>query len=409
MRKREFIFVLFLLNSLQGLLQAQTFFQFSNGSEKQKIHFELHRNIIVFPLYLNESGPYNFILDTGASTCVITDPKLVSQLNLSRGKEIVIKGFGEENGVQAFLVHNIVVRYKNVISIPLTMPAFEEDPFYLSEYLGTDIHGILGFEFFNSFHVRINYQNQTITLFKPDFDYNKKKYSAIDIDVRNKKPFIKGYCSFINDSVFPVDLLIDTGAGFPVLLETYSSPSIKIPEKYIEAELGVGLNGVIAGSIARCSLIGFGDYLFHNVVTAFPDYASSGLKQQNEQRNGSIGNFILNRFTIIFDYAGGLMYVKPNTHLREPFVYDRTGLEIIATGEGFVQFIVKTVKTGSPAAEIGILPGDEIEQINFRHITSYTLTEIDYLLSNPKSASITLRIKRNNEIFFMLIEMRDLI
>lgn len=389
---------------------AQTFFRFTDGATKHKIHFELYRNIIVIPLYINGSGPYNFILDTGAGNCLITDPKLVDALQLHKGREIIINGSGADKAVDAFLVHDIKITGRNMESLPLTMAAFKQDAFFLSEYLGCEIHGILGFEFFNSFAVQINYQNHVLSLYDPLKFTAGKQYTGIPLSVKNKRPFLQGFFVTPHDSVVSLkDILIDTGAGFPVSMETYSDSSISPAEKYLEAELGIGLNGVITGRIARAKQFGFDQFIFSNIVTAYPDYASTGIKQVNEQRNGSIGNFLLNRFTVIFNYAQQTMYVKPNAKLKDTFPYDRTGLEVIATGDDFVQFIVKAVKPNSPAMELGILPGDEIQEINFKKITTYELSEIDHIFSDEKSNTITLRIKRGYETFFMILEMRDLI
>lgn len=388
---------------------GQSFFSFSDNVLQHKIGFKLYRNIIVLPVYLNGEGPFNFILDTGAGNCIITDPNLVKQLNLEKGREITISGSGEGGGEKAYLVFNVSVSAQKIQSMPFTMAAFEEDPFFLSEYLGCAIHGILGFEFFNSFIVKINYRQQILTLSNPEKFEAKKKYSPMPMKLQNRRPFVEGFCVYENDTLHLEDILLDTGAGFPVSLETYSDSGIVVPQKNIFAELGVGLNGVILGSIGRTSMFGFHDYEFRNIVTAFPDYSSTGVKQISEQRNGSIGNFLLNRFTVIFDYAGGKMYLKPNANYKRTFPYDRTGIEVVATGDEYFQIIVKTVKKGSPAEEIGVLPGDEIEEINFQKITTYELSEIDHLLSNQNADSITLRIKRGNQIFYMIIAMRDMI
>lgn len=321
----------------------------------------------------------------------------------------MIGGSGVEDGVKAFMTHQVQISFNDIESIPLSMPAFENDPFYLSEYLGTDIHGILGFEFFNSFIVKINYQSQIIQLNTSIQEIKTERYQKIKLLLENKKPYILSSISLDSEKTIQVKLLVDSGAGFPLALETYSDSSIVLPQKHLSSELGIGLNGIITGSIARVDLLQLDKFSFSNIVTSFPDYLSLGSKLNAEERNGSIGNFILNRFTVIFDYANETMYLKPNAKINTPFPYDRTGIEVIATGDLFIQFIVKNVKVGSPAEEHGIMEGDEIDQINFRPITSYTLTQIDHLFSDPNSEDIVLRLKRNDEFMYVLLEMKDLI
>ncbi len=390
------------------LLSAQSFFTLTNNKEKASLHFDLFRNIIVIPVYLNGSGPFNFILDTGAGHCIITDPELIQKLNLQKGRDIIISGSGEQKGVRAFLSNDITTSNKHIKSIPLAFSVFEDDPFFLSSYLGIRIQGILGFEFFNSFTIKINYSAKTITLYESLIPKSIKRYTAIPIRLKNKKPYLTASC-ILNKESIPLDLLIDTGTGFPLSLETYSNSKIIIPEKKFVSELGIGLNGIIHGNLARIPILRISSYNFPDVVTAFPDYKDSGAKQISDHRNGSIGNFLLNHFTIIIDYAGGNLYVKPNENFNEQFPYDRVGVEIIAKGENFTKYFIQWVKPGSPAEETGILPGDEIEEINFRKVTEFSLDHIDHMLSDPDFQSIVFRLKRDNEILYVIVEMRDLI
>lgn len=51
-------------------------FSFEQGRSRDVTRFKLLHNLIIIPVYINNGGPYNFILDTGVGPMVITDPSL---------------------------------------------------------------------------------------------------------------------------------------------------------------------------------------------------------------------------------------------------------------------------------------------------------------------------------------------
>lgn len=388
---------------------AQAFFHFSRNQNRQTISFKFYRNLIVIPVMINGKGPFNFVLDTGVGVSTITDPSLKDQLKLKQGKKLVISGLGDREAVKAYLSSGISMQINGVESLPLTMVVFEEDPFFLSTYLGIKVQGILGFEFFSSFTVKINYTEKVLTLFSPGYYKHGKKYESIPIELRSNKPFIKATCTFNNNSPVDVDLLLDTGAGFPLSLESYSDARLHVPDPHLETQLGLGLNGIIHGSLARTDVLLIGSYSFNRVVTSFPDYEDWETKTEPVKRNGSIGNFLLKRFNVVFDYGNSKIYLKPTTRMKEPFEYDRAGIEVVGGGEDYSRFIVYNVKHNSPAELAGILPDDELIEVNFQPVKNMDLGNIDKMLSDPNSKNVMLKLRRGEDIIYVLLHMRDLI
>lgn len=391
------------------LVIAQAYFHFTKNQKRETIPFKFYRNLIVIPVMMNGKGPFNFVLDTGVGVSTITDPSLKELLQLKKGKKLMIRGLGENEDIDAYTSSNITMKMQGIESLPLTVVVFEEDPFFLSTYLGIKVHGILGYEFFSSFVVKINYVEKTLVLFAPQEYKPRKKFESIPLELRSNKPFIHAAVTFTDSTSINVDLLLDTGAGFPLSLESYSDPRLNVPPRHLETQLGLGLNGIIHGSLARTPVFELGSYTLTNVVTSFPDYDDWETKTEPVKRNGSIGNFLLKRFTVVFDYHKSLLYVKPNSRLNAPFEYDRVGLELVGGGEDYSRFIVYHVKPNSPASEADIRPDDELVEVNFQSVKNMDLGNIDHLLSDPTSKNITLKLIRGNEFLYVFLRMRDLI
>jgi hypothetical protein len=84
------LLLMFLLSTIPTYAQH---FELIN-SNKVKIPFKMIRNMVIIKLYINDRGPYNFILDTGVGIMIITEPKLVDSLNLANKRTLRLAGLG---------------------------------------------------------------------------------------------------------------------------------------------------------------------------------------------------------------------------------------------------------------------------------------------------------------------------
>lgn len=409
-RRAGLLFLISLLVTLfANSIHAQPYFSFSRNQKKVSISCKIYRNLIVIPVMLNGKGPFNFVLDTGVGVFTITDPSIKDLLHLQLGKKIVISGLGELEGVGASMVSGISVSMHGIESLPMTAVIFDDDPFLLSTYLGIKVTGIVGYEFFSSFVVKINFGERMISVYDHTTFKPGKKFESLPIEIRSNKPFVRGSCLLEANEEIPLDLLLDTGAGFPLSLQRFSDSRLIVPQKNLETTLGLGLNGIIHGSLARTQKLKVGSFTFQQVVTSFPDFDNWGSKSESSKRNGSIGNFLLKRFTVVLDYNSLQLYLKPNARLNDPFEYDRVGIELVGGGEQYNRFIVFQVKPNSPAAEAGIKPDDELVEINFQPVKNMELGHIDKILSDSNTKNIMLKIISGNEFRYIFLRMKDLI
>ena len=75
------------------MLPAQAQYFYITGPKKRiNIPFRLVRNLVIIQLKINDGGPYNFIMDTGAGVMVITDPLLIDSVNIPTKRTIKLTG-----------------------------------------------------------------------------------------------------------------------------------------------------------------------------------------------------------------------------------------------------------------------------------------------------------------------------
>lgn len=362
------------------------------------IPFRLANNLIIIPVSINGSDSLRFIVDTGVKTPLITSLNVGDSLQFANARKIKIRGLGAGNDLDALLSYgNLFAFTPHLMARNHDLLILMQDVFMLSKKLGMYVNGIIGYDFFKDFIVEIDYETHRLTLHDPNHYRKKLRGHALPISVEEGKPYVECYVHQANGKRVKVRLLIDTGASSAVSLDVLSHPDITHPPQYIEAYLGQGLSGDIHGKLGRIEALEVGKYILKDVMAAYPDSASLGMFAGSSQRNGQLGADVLKRFRIFMDYEGGKIYLKPNSFFKEPFNYNLSGMEIITPIPGLPLFTISEVSPRSPAAEAGLLPGDEILNINKRNAFSLRLTEIMALFQSKPGRKISISVRRGNQ------------
>lgn len=366
--------------------------------EKAEIPFEIYNNLIVIDVMLNRSLPLKFVLDTGVRTTVLTEKTLSDLLNLEYSRKITIPGVGGEKLVDAYVVNDVSLNIGAIEGTGHALLVLERDLLQLKNFLGVNVHGILGYELFSRFVVDINYDRKIIELYRPDDFHRKARFVSLDISIEDTKPYINGGV-LIRKEKGLVDgrFMIDTGASHALLLDTRSNDAIKIPTPSISTTLGRGLGGNIHGKVGRVDKFIFEGFDFNGVITTFPDPSSYDVYYEDEYRNGTIGGGIMTRFHVIFDYANSKLYLKKSRRYRDPFEFNISGLIIKATGVYLRQFEIDFVRKNSSADKAGLKVGDKITVINGVSTVKYSLEELIGKLNDKENKRIRLTVLRNEQ------------
>ncbi len=381
------------------------YFELQSGFQKQSIYFKSIKNLIIVPLMVNEKGPFNFLLDTGVGHMVILDSNLLINEKLKNLRQVEVSGYGEGDKITGYVSTNVMASIGRAKMNKIPTVILKEDVFNLSQYLGIPVHGILGNYFFESFTVKVNYLNNKITFYRPE-SFRGSNWEKINITLQDQKPYVQA--KVISPSFGEIDakLLIDCGASHALSMESLNRQPISIPSPNFEANLGVGLNGLINGKISRVNRLKLGQIKIDDVLTSFPNFEDIGAKTTRSNRNGNLGANILNKFHIIYDYRNLLIYLKKNINFSNPLNHDMSGVEVILVNDEYPRYFINRVENESPAQKAGILPGDEILSINFKGISEYSLDDIVELLKSENGRTILFELHRNNRVFAKLVSLK---
>jgi hypothetical protein len=372
------------------------------------IPFQLYNNLIVVKITYNNFLTLNFILDTGVRSAILTDSKMALLMNPKYVRPVKIGGLGGENEIDALIATGLSFTMAGLTGKDQLMIILTEDVFSLSKFIGTDVHGILGYEIFNRFVVEIDYKNKVLKLIEPTKYKRSGRGEMFPITIEDTKPYLNAEVR-IKDKAFPVKLIVDTGAGHALALYEGTHPGIHLPDTVLRSMLGRGLNGTIEGYYGRIRNMTLGKFKLNNIVTSFPDSIEVGSNFMSNGRNGNLGGEILNRFKVTFNYQQSYIILEKTRRRDKDYYFNMSGIDLISTGDDLRTFEVDHVRKDSPGGRAGVQVGDILEVINGVDARDLNLSDINTLFQSKPGKKVRLSIRRGNEVFRINIILEKMI
>jgi hypothetical protein len=385
---------------------------FLMDNPKQKsitIKFKSASNLIIIPVTINGSDTLNFILGTGVRYPIITELPFVNKLNLNYLTPVEIQGLGEGETLTAYRSANNLIQIDGIAARNQEVQMVIDEDFQISHMLGVPVHGLIGFNLFKDYIVKINYHDEELTLYRPEhFKYHDRKSDIIlPLQFDGNKPFIRTSILTEDSTEVPVKLMVDTGASDALWLSENSDERIKLPAHHIEAFLGKGLNGDLYGTKGRIDAVWVGPMVLPRPIVSFPDAGLVNQLISANDRNGTLGAEILRRFDVTIDYRNARLTLSPTSKVREPFNYNMSGMEVINPMPGFPIFTISNIRENSPAFLAGLKVNDQILSINNSHNSSLTLNDINLLLQSKENRKIKVKVLREGQEIKTQFELQN--
>ena len=344
--------------------------------------------VLIHAKFNNIEQPLNFILDSGSGAISI-DSSTVEEFNIPHipsGK--TIRGIAGIKEVD-YSMHN-----------KLTFPGLTIDSldFYINDYdilssvYGEKIDGIIGYSFFSRYIVKINYDSLFIEVYSPgNIQYPQKGYllhplfTALPIQSLTIKDAKRIEANFY----------IDTGAGLSFLMSKQfkeDSSVLKRRRKPVSIQVQ-GLGGRKYMLLTIVKEVQIGPYKFRKVPTNILDDEYNATSYPF--LGGLIGNDLLRRFNMIFNYGKKEIHLLPNSHYNDIFDYSYTGINMYYE-DG--RIISDDVIYKSPAYRAGLKKGDIIVAVNSNFSNDIGVYKN---LMEQVGLKVTLLISRNNVPFLI--------
>lgn len=377
-----------------------------------RIPFELQSNLIIVPVKVNDSDTLRFILDSGVSTILITDPKVAVVKKMKPVRKVQIAGAGEGGSLSATVMIGNSIQMGHMVGFNQNVVVLDQDILQISEYVGVPVHGIFGYELFNHFVVTIDFARRELLLEEPEhYTYKRRKGEQFPITIEEAKPYLNAVALVEKDRTVPLKVVIDTGAGHALSLDIHSRSNIQLPNKVVRAQLGRGLSGVINGSLGRVEKIRIGTLEVNNLIASFPDSMAYGMKiARNIERQGNIGCELLRRFKVTFNYRDRYIVLKPiRRRLREAFEHNMSGMDVVAKGTDFHEYMVEKVEKNSPADLAGLQSGDQLVSVNGEFCNDISISDLYKILQRGEGREIVMAVRRKGQLFITSMVLRRII
>ena len=369
-------------------------FYLKNDRKKSTSKIELHSNLVVLNMKLNEKHNLRFILDTGVRSTILIDKHFTDSIGLNYLRQMDLFGAGDSRPVTALVVDGLSFSMNALESTEISALVLEEDFLHLEKFLGIKVDGIIGYDLFSRFAVHIDYQKQKLTLYPSGAAEIGKGYDTLQIDVIDSKPYL--LADLGGNQEMRANLLIDTGASHALGLNPNSFSQDVIPDKVIYTNLGRGISGEVFGALGRISALEVGDYVIEDIVTSFIE---EPVNAEQFIVNGSIGGQLLKKFAVVIDYHQGMMFIRPNSTFKDPFEYNMSGLELVAEGNKLDRIVIASLRKNSVAERSGFQVGDRLHSINNIFVENISLDKIHAILNSKQGERINLIVVRDNQFY----------
>lgn len=367
-----------------------------------EIHFRMVNNQVLLPVSVNGSEPLDLLLDTGMpgpgivlykspeikGLSLIFDPGVRSRVRGGGGEGKYVQA--QTATARSLTFPGLKIKGSRVLVLPV--------PDHFSIYHD----GIIGSSLFQRFAVELDYDQGVARLHDPEAYSPPGAAQVLPITLRQNLPLVTVPVSISKGRSFEARLVIDLGATGALSLNTEESKLIVVPAPSLSTILGRGLSGLIEGKVARIAELRLGNTVVKQVLTSFP-IAKHQNTRDIDSLAGYLGNNLLRRFKTTFDYVGGRLILEPSRSLKEPFVFDHSGIRL-RFGE---QVRVEGIVAGSPADTAGVEVGDVLTRISGAAITGPEIDRVRAALRVVGEVSLTLR--RGDQTLEKVLRLRRLI
>ena len=304
----------------------------------------------------------SFIIDSGADWFCLDSTFHYSNCRIKyKYKNFVVKGVGNNTQDVPIITDSLFLSLgRNINYYAKSVPVIN-----LKVIGGDIVDGLVGTDFLEKRILEINYKKEYVRFLNnlDAVDISKyKKIKMIIIDYRycisltikiNDKIKIDGY--FMIDTGCPgSDITSSVADKFK--LTNNISHKVRFYSKY------GGVGGETSGYDFIANSLQISDFSFKNVIMSFSSDKSGLLA--DEEYLGIIGNNILERFDVIFDFRNNNLYLKPNGDINATFIQNKLGFFYSDRCKTKGGWIVKGLYENSEAEKQGLKTDDKITSVN---------------------------------------------
>ena len=336
-----------------------------------------HNTIVLENVTVGDAGPYRAMLDTG-STLNVVDMGIVEAIGLVQDGSI--SAFATGGGIEAptYKGPAVAVAGKQILAPGATFISGPlSDKFAAVE---EQVDMILGSPLFKDRVVQVDFTSKVLRLIPREEFVAPTSGAAMEL-------------KFILD--IPVIPITVEGHDAQASLDLGSSSAFDAYPEFME-RTGlnqrhtmyrmpvIGMGGSADSHLLRVKNVTLGPYEFEDIRV----YShAEGMKDID----GLIGNEIMRRFLVSFDFQGNMVYFEPGPAMDDPWIEERAGMTVL-TIQG--QYVVYSRAEQSPSHIGGLQVGDIVTEVNGSPAHEVGIPALRLLVREPAGTIIRLTVMR---------------
>ena len=428
----NFIFTISIFFGNFSILNAQSDFKFKNENKRAlNLSFESVNNLIILKAKLNGQD-LNLLLDSGVNKTKIFAEQIDS-IKLENFTYVNVKSYGSEIPVKAYKTEGNKIDFGEIVGHDQDVYFIVDERMNLSEKIGVDIQGIIGYEFLKSFVFRINYLKNSIRVYQHEkFNRKLRSFEKINFRFYRNKPHFKMPARHLNGSKDTLVMLFDLGASDSFWV--FEDEMRQAPKASFADIVGYGLEAPIYGKRSKLQFAKMSSIEFEYPRASYVGESAKLKVTSDDFKHGLVGGEILRRFKLFINYKTASVYLKPNQNFDDTFNYDRSGLILTYSGKQIKTYreqirvisdpdevntgynlkdkdqpkfkiryevtdilTVENIRPNSPAADLDIKIGDQLLSINGRSVGKMDSKEINKKLSQKSGTKLKLKFLRKGK------------
>jgi hypothetical protein len=355
---------------------------YHGGERHATIPFEYAARHVWLKVSVN-GGPFaDFLLDTGASITVL-DSAFAAAHGISAQGHVQVAGAGSDQGGASFSeIRSLFVPGPDGEGIELgaeKVAVLSLAP-HLEPFFWRKVAGVLGYDFICRFAMTLDYDATTVTFTDPESFQPPAGATRLPFELASNIPVIEARL----DSSLTGRFRLDVGSGSTVDLH---GPFVRAHDLENRTgtkltALGGGFGGTFSGDITRMKRLDIGPFGWDDPIVILSGATQGGLA--SEDYAGNIGNQVLERFQVTFDYTHKTAWLKPGSRYTKRDEFSLAGLQL-ARFDGAVRAM--NVLAGSPAERAGLREGDEVLAVDGRTMKEWTFDALDAMFERGQPGS----------------------
>lgn len=315
---------------------------------------------LYFDVVVRDSIPARMIFDTG-NTNILIDNKFFKKHfapspTLQRS---LIQGAG--NSLEAVYRDTAEWIYRVGEEQQTEQGAIVMD---LQKILGSGVDGMFGMEFMRGRRVEFNFADEYMRLLQPD-EPLADGYVCIKckwLDARESRILLPVSVQISDGTAIEGNFLVDMGARDGLVLNSSLAAKLNLRSVIADAKKKVLDAGGVGGSrtdyLFRAKGVSVGGFEIADVNAIYSGNTMGAMA--DDSYDGLIGNALLERFDVVFDFAKGEIWLRPNKNFSAEKRYD-SGVTLTPQEDCWV---VNGLVEGGNGDKAGLRRGDVVMTIN---------------------------------------------